>query len=71
MYVNIARGSFWHGVSSLYTLAMIINYSSVIIAFLIIIILSCLLATWEETFGTKVVLNKLNRVLRGRTEETG
>lgn len=57
--------------SSLNTLTIIINYSSIIIALLIIIILPGLLVTSEETTGTKVGLKKVNSVLRGRTEEKG
>lgn len=64
MYVNIAQGSFWYTASSPYTTANTINYSSIIIALLGIITLSCLLATSEETVGMKVGLKKLSSVLR-------
>lgn len=57
MYVNIAQGSTWHVASSGYTLA-VINYYSIMIALIIIITLSLLLATSEETFETKVGLRK-------------
>ena len=71
MYVNIAQGSFWHVASSPYPTTHIISYSSIIIALLSILTLSCLLATSKETIGTKVDLKKLNSVLRERTEEKG
>lgn len=48
MYVNLTQGSIWHVASSRYTLTIIINYYSVIIALISIIIPSHLLATSEE-----------------------
>lgn len=57
MFVNIVQGSTWQVASSEYTLA-VINYYSVMIALIIIITLSLLWATSEETFGAKVGLRK-------------